>query len=378
VSKRNDSIRALLGAGVLLLLNSWSLPLGADGLDPRVPLRVVTARPAPRFEFPRQPSVVWQARALEPLLGAPVADADGDLVVAHASGLVVELDATGRTSGVVRAGSSLAFGPLVLASRRRLVVTGDAEAVVLLPSGRIESKTKLSFRDFDSRALAIATADGGALIAAGARFARIGPTGALTARGSTREAIRGLFEWHGLAVLVERGGRVLGLGHAGDPFDIANLGRPVRACELHGDRLLALVADRDLVELGLETRAERTLWSDPPLVPRDVFLLPSGDLRLATSANLLVALDAAGREAFRLPQPGTTAEALVQVIGDARGTMLVATSGLDLRLVSESGEDTYLPGTACPDPLRPTRLSKGLVVASCRSGLLFGLSDKAR
>ena len=378
MSKRNDAGRGLFRCGVLFVVALLSPELDAEGVDPRVPLRIVTARPSPRFELARQATVVWQARVLEPLLGAPVADGDGDIVIAHASGLVVELDRNGRARGTVRAGSSLALGPVLLASGRRLVVTGDAEAVVLLPSGRVESRSKLSFRDLDSSALAIATSDGGALVAAGARFARIGPTGSLTARGSTSESLRGLFEWHGLGVLVERGGRVLGLAHAGDPFEIANLGRPVRACELHGDRLLALVADRDLVELGLDTRVERTLWSDPPLVPRGVFVLPNGDVRIAASPNLMVALDSTGREAFRVQQPGTNSEAFVELLGDARGAMLVATSGLDLRLVGETGEVTEVPGTACPDPFRPTPLSKGLVVASCRSGLLFGISDKAR
>jgi hypothetical protein len=378
VSMRNDSARGLVLSGVLFFTALLSPTLAADGVDPRVPLRIVTARPTPRIELFRQPTVVWQARVLEPLLGPPVPDRDGDLVVAHASGLVVELDANGRAKSTVRAGSSLALGPVLLTSGRRLVVTGDAEAVVLQPSGRVESRSKLSFREIDASALVTATSDGGALVAAGARFARIGSTGSLTARGGTSESLRGLFEWHGLGVLVERGGRVLGLGHAGDPIEIANFGRPVRACELHGDRLLALVADRDLVELGLDTHVERTLWSDPPLVPRDVFVLPNGELRVAASGNLLVALDSSGREAFRVPQPGTTSEVFVDLLGDARGAMLVATSGFDLKLVGETGEVTDIAGTACPDPLRPAPLKKGLVVASCRSGLLFGISDKAR
>ena len=65
-------------------------------------------------------------------------------------------------------------------------------------------------------------------------------------------------------------------------------------------------------------------------------------------------------------------------LGDARGAVLVATSGLDLRIISETGEGLEIPGTACPDPLRPVAFGKGLAVASCRSGLLFGVSDKGR
>jgi hypothetical protein len=386
VSKATNRTKRLLAAGLALALVVSAEVLRADGVDPRVPLRIVTGRPRPAFEFSQKPAIAWQARLLEPILGAPVAD-ENALVVAHASGLVVELDANGRTRRTVRAGSSLALGPVLLASRRRMVVTADAEAVILLPSGRIESKQKLSFRELDSSAIAIATSDGGALIGAGARFARIGPTGSLTALGSSRETLRGLFEWHGLAILVERGGLVLGLGHAGDPFEVANLGRSVRACELQGDRLLSLVGDRELVEVDLDTRAERTLWSDPPLVPRGVFVLPNGEVRLVASAGLVVALDTAGRETFRVTQPGASAEASVTLVGDSRGATLVATGGLDLRLVGATGDIVEIPATACPDPLRPTPFSSGagapgptreaLVVASCRSGLLFGISGKA-
>jgi hypothetical protein len=366
-------------AGTALLFAIAALPgeSHAERVDPKVPLRIVSGRPAVKIELVREPVLAWQARVLEPLLSAPVADTAATFVVAHASGLVVELDASGRTRRTVRAASNLAFGPILLASRRRLVVTGDAEAIVLLPSGRIESRQRLSFREIDASASAFATSDGGALVAAGARFARIGPTGSLTARGGTRESLRSVFEWKGLGVLVERGGRVLGLGHAGDVFELGNFGRTVRASDLRGDRLLALVGDRDVVALDLATRTQRTLWSEPPLVPRSIVLLPNGDLRVVAS-NLVVALDAAGREAFRVMQPGTIGESSIGLLGDARGAMLVAASGLDLRLVSETGDVTEIPGTACADPLTPAPLASGVVVASCRSGLLFGISGKER
>ena len=107
-------------------------------------------------------------------------------------------------------------------------------------------------------------------------------------------------------------------------------------------------------------------------------MLPNGDVRVVAGSNLLVALDPTGREAFRVAQPGLGSEASVALLGDAKGAMLVATGGLDLRLVDATGDVVEIPGTACPDPLRPTPLAKGLVVASCRSGLLFGISGRAR
>ncbi|HEX6767627.1 MAG TPA: hypothetical protein VF103_19140, partial [Polyangiaceae bacterium] len=371
--RSNGSRRALAKGAIAASMLFGATQLSAEGLDPKLPLPILTGRP-PAFErLPDAPAVAWQARLLEPLLAAPLAD-QGALVVAHASGLVVDLDASGRTKRTVRAGSSLALGPVLLTGRRRLVVTGDAEAVLLLPSGRIEARRKLPFRDVDANALALATTDGGALLGSGARFARLGATGSLTAGGSLRESLRGLFEWRGLSVLVERGGRVLGLGHAGDPYELRNLGRPVRACELRGDRLYVLAGERELVELDLDKNAERTLFSDPPLVPRGIFILPNGELRIASSSNVVVALDAAGRETFRVAQPSSGGDSTITLLGDSRGSMLVATGGLDLRLVGESGDALEIPGTACPDPLAPVPVSKSLVVASCRSGVLFGIS----
>lgn len=366
-----------VAAATALAFSLFAGKLAAEGTQPGVPVRLTRARPATRFELPPQPSVVWQARLLEPLLGAPVAADDGSLVVAHASGVVVALDRRGRVLRTVRAGSNLAFGPLLLQSGRRLVVTGDAEAVVLLPSGRIESRQKLSFRELDASATGISTSDGGALLAAGARFARLGPNGALTARGSVAETLRAVFEWRSESLFVERGGRVLALDHAGDPYELAHFSRSVAACELAGDRLFALVGERELVELTLPTRAFRTLWADPPLVPRELVVLANGEVRFVAS-GLLVALDTNGREAFRVQQPGASSEATSELFADARGSLLVATGALDLKLVTESGELVEIPGTACPDPLRPTPVSAGLVVASCRSGLLFGISGRAR
>jgi hypothetical protein len=373
VSKPNK----FLGAVFALAIVAHPRTINAESVDPKIPLRIVAGRPTVKVELPREPALAWQARVLEPLLSAPVVDTGPTFLVAHASGLLVEFDTNGRTRRTLRAASNLAFGPVLLASRRRLVVTGDAEAVVLLPSGRIESRQKLGFRELDSSASAIATSDGGALVAAGARYARIGPTGSLTARGDAREPLRALFEWKGLDILVERGGRVLGLGHAGDAFELGNFGRSVRASELRGDRLLALVGDRELVELDLASRAQRTLWSDPPLVPRGIVALPTGELRVVAS-NLVIALDPTGRETFRLTQPTSIGETSVAILGDARGAMLVATGGLDLRLVGGTGDAVEIPGTACVDPLAPAPLGNGVVVASCRSGLLFGISGKAR
>jgi hypothetical protein len=106
-------------------------------------------------------------------------------------------------------------------------------------------------------------------------------------------------------------------------------------------------------------------------------VLSNGDLRVVAS-NLVVALDGRGHEAFRVTGPSASGEATVTLIGDQKGAMLVATGGLDLRLVGATGDVQEIPGTACPDPLRATPLSKTLVVASCRSGLLFGISGRAR
>ena len=91
MSKPSNGSRLLLAVLAALGLSARAPELHANPSDPRVPLRIVTARPAPHGEFGAQAKLVWQARVLEPLLAAPVADGNS-LVIAHASGLVVELD----------------------------------------------------------------------------------------------------------------------------------------------------------------------------------------------------------------------------------------------------------------------------------------------
>ncbi|HEY3498774.1 MAG TPA: hypothetical protein VGK73_28985, partial [Polyangiaceae bacterium] len=63
---------------------------------------------------------------------------------------------------------------------------------------------------------------------------------------------------------------------------------------------------------------------------------------------------------------------------DPAGTVLAAFAGAPLVLVTAQGDASGVPGSACPDPLRPTPLGPGIVAATCRSGLIRGLSDRAR
>jgi hypothetical protein len=46
-------------------------------------------------------------------------------------------------------------------------------------------------------------------------------------------------------------------------------------------------------------------------------------------------------------------------------------------LVKANGEVQAVSGSACPEPLRPTPIGARKLALSCRSGLVFGVSDKA-
>jgi hypothetical protein len=64
------------------------------------------------------------------------------------------------------------------------------------------------------------------------------------------------------------------------------------------------------------------------------------------------------------------------VISDQRGAVAAVRGGSDALVLREDGSALRLDDTSCLDPFRPTP-TKGGIVFACRSGQLFGVSDKA-
>jgi hypothetical protein len=101
--------------------------------------------------------------------------------------------------------------------------------------------------------------------------------------------------------------------------------------------------------------------------------------RVIAGHSLLVELDAEGRELGRFPLPvGDSGSEISGLVLDGAGTSFAMVGGGTLLAVSPDGDAASVPGTGCPDPVRVTPVAPNRLVAACRSGLLRGLSDRAR
>jgi hypothetical protein len=369
-------------------------PVGAEPLDPTLPHRVSAVAPrgaavAARLDpsgtqlstvrLPTRPSIAFQVRLPGPIIGAPVADERGRLLVAHGSGRLTELDARGHTTFSIRLGSEPVGPPVLLGGELALAATRDATLVSIRRDGRIGTRLKLPFAELDGSLVASPTGDGGAIVAAGARYARVDATFSLTHAGSSSSPIAAVFAWRGSTLLVERDGRILARAGALDATELGRFGAPVAQVALAGDRLFALGGAHDLLVHDLAKRTTERRFSEPTLELRDLTLATNGSVRLLGGRGVLLEIDETGREMLRLAllPDGTGAEASA-LVADRAGTVLSVMSGAPLVFVTRDGDVLPVTGTGCPDPLRPTPLRDGAVLSGCRSGVLRLLSDKPR
>lgn len=367
---------------------------GAEGLNPELPQRFVTALPVghavserltptgtnqSRSPLPDRAQVGWQVRLAAPILHAPLALNGDRLLIAHGRGRISELDRAGRTVWSLRTGAELIGSPIALGSGDRLALTRDADVIRVSAEGRELGRDRLPVAEITASPVSIPTSDGGALVGIGARVVRLGPRGTFVWTTTTPDPVRALFEWRGHAVSVGRNGSVHLRPPVGDSREIANLALGIRAALRVEQSLWLLAVDHRLIELDLEKEKYVTRFSEPTLEFAELASGPSGSFRLLTRRGLLLGVDRQGHEIARsaLLLDAVAGEAAALVV-DPRGAALAAFAGAALVLVTPQGDTSAIAGTACPEPLRPTPLGPGLVVAACRSGLLRALSDKAR
>jgi len=328
--------------------------------------------------LPRPASVSFQTRLAPPIVGEPVASSGGAFVVAHGRDRVSALDASGHSVWSARLGAELASGPIPFGADAFLLVTRDARLFELSNAGVVREREELGWNAIDGAVLFAPTAEGGAVVATGARLARVAPRGARSFRTKLGVSLRAVFDWRGATLAVGRDGSIWLRGAAGDPLELGDFGAPVAEVMLARDRLFAL-SEHALESFDLPTRQRAPVWADPALALHDMALARGERVFLAAGRSTLVELDAAGRELARFTLPtGESGAELGNVVLDRTGALLVVANGSPLWSVTPEGEPTSLLGTGCPDALRPTPVADGRVVATCRSGLVRGLSDKAR
>lgn len=385
------SERCALGAALALLVGNAGAAPSEPGRDPSLPQRVVTgparalvasehvdaaASARTRTTLPVRAKVRYQVRLAAPLIGAPAADEAGNVIVAHGVERVTELDANGRTRWSLRLGREIAAAPLVLPNALAIIVTRDSSVFAISAGGRVVFERSISLGSDANGALLAPASDGGFYVASGERAVKLGADGTPLDSIDLGSALRGIFEWRGLMLAVTGRGTVLARATAGTPARYATFERPVRRVARSGDKLVAIVGERTLVELDLVSKRLTTKLEDPLLTPRDFGVVSEGELRILTQESLLLGTDREGRERLRSPLDELRGDAASgTLVVDGQGASAVALSGLDVMLVAPDGSVSSVPGTGCADPLRPTPTGPGRFTAACRSGVLFGVQS---
>jgi hypothetical protein len=328
--------------------------------------------------LPRAPSVAFQVRVAPPITGEPVADGAGGFALAHGRDRVTALDAKGRSLWSVRLGSELASGPLPFGAGNYLLVARDGRLFELSSAGAVTERAALPWNDLDGVVLYAPTGEGGAVVANGSRLARVEPDGARGFHTKLKVIVRAVFDFRGATLAAGRDGSLWQRGMAGDARKFASFDAPVLQALLVGDHVLGLT-EHELLSLDLTTGRASVVWADPALELHDVASAEGKSTRLLAGRSLLVELDAAGHELGRFPLLGGEGGAEVTSIAvDRTGASVALTSGTSLLAITPEGDATSVAGTGCPDPVRVTPVAPNRLIAACRSGLLRGLSDRAR
>lgn len=387
------------GAGWFALIIALTSSGAADDFDPSLGVTVGAGAPRAlcassgldarssglsRVELPARPSPSYRVKLAAPITFAPAADEKGALIVAHGGGKLTEIDPRGRLSFSVRVGpDAAATGPVIGNDGLRWLVTLGGEVAGVSSEGRVRFRRPLTgFANLEG-ALATPLSTGGLALAAGNRLAMLDREGNMLWLVRSDEVTRALLERQGELLVVAADGKVLRRGAEGQLGAIADLGAGVDAAALSpaADELVAVLGQRELVVHELSSGKRRVLLSEPSLALTGALAVgAAGEVRVLAQGGLLIGLSRQGQEAFRAPlSPGAfgfVSHPPTPLI-DARGKSAVTLPDAGLALVSPSGELELVPGSACPEPLRPTPIGERTLVLTCRSGLVFALSGKA-
>jgi hypothetical protein len=358
--------------------------LGAGGKGSLAAAAGIDARNsgAVRVPLPRNPAPSFHVKLSAPISRPPVADAWGRLVVAHGAGKLSQLDADGRLEWSARVGpDSEASAPVIARDETRWLITQAGEAVGFGPGGRELFRESVSGLAESRDIELIPLASGGLAFSSARQLAELDRRGKLRWLGQAKAPLEFVLEAGGALIGVANSGQVLRRDAEGNLVSIAELGGRVSSAAIAPDqkRLFAIVDPGVLVELNLRTGSRRTLFSEAVLPISSLAVGARGELRLMASGRL-IAFDDEGHETFRAlvgSGPGPIGHTGPLVLVDSSGATALNLPDTGLLLVSASGDVQAVSGSACPEPLRPTPIGSRKLALSCRSGLVFGVSDKA-
>jgi hypothetical protein len=394
--KRTTTGPLTLIAGVLLL----SAPSGARDAQ-RVQRVVVGRGSAPatcegidasngyhaQNRFPEAPALVFRTRLSGGIGQAPASDAQGNLVVVHAEPRLSKLDATGRTLWSERLPGEASCAPVLTSAGTILLVTRDGEALFYSATGKLLAKRALPLSDPKRHGLAIPTDNGGALLASGSELIELDDHGAIVRKLHANGAVSAIAEANAALIAVSDNGSVQVARASGDLEPIGSFGGNLsEGAAVSAGKVFAVVDGHRWSALDLTTGQVETLANEPSLMlTGPVALLDAPSAALVADGGLLSIRAKNGSESARIAlhtasqgfEPAVRGLRAALVVSDQRGAIAAVRSGNDAVVLREGGNAQRLEGTSCLDPFRPTPTLTGIVFA-CRSGQLFGFSDKAR
>ena len=340
-----------------------------------------------RVSFPTAPELVFRTRLTGGIGQAPASDAQGNLIVVHAEPRLSKLDAKGRTLWSERLASEASSAPVLTSAGSILIVTRDGEALFYSSAGKLQAKHALPFADPRRRSLAIPTSNGGALLANGSDLFELDESGAVVRKLHGSGALSTIAEANTALIAVSDNGRVQIAHSTGDLALLGSFGGNVsEGAAVSAGKLFAIVDGHKWCALDLTTGQVVTLASEPGLTltgpvamleaPAAALVADGGFVSIRAkdgSEGARTALSAAVGQGF---DPSARGLHAALVVSDQRGAIAAVRSGSDALILREGGNALRLDDTSCLDPFRPTPSATGIVFA-CRSGQLFGISDKA-
>ncbi|HYQ40848.1 MAG TPA: PQQ-binding-like beta-propeller repeat protein [Polyangiaceae bacterium] len=339
-----------------------------------------------RADFPAQPEVTFRTRVPGGIGQAPASDAQGNLIIVHSEPRVSKLDAKGRMLWSERLTSEASSAPVLTSAGTILIVTRDGEALFYSSAGKLQARRALPLGDPRRRSLTIPSDSGGAWLASGGELFELDERGALVRTLRASGNLSSIAETSGVLVAVSDNGNVQAARTTGDLEQLGSFGGKVpEGAAVGAGRLFAVVDGHKWSSLDLQTGRASILANDPNLpLSGPVALLTPPSAALIAGGGFISIRGSDGAEVGRaaLSAVGQGVDVALGplrpalVISDRRGTLAAVQSGIDALVLRAGGNALRFEETSCLDPFRPTP-TKGAIVFACRSGQLFGVSDKA-
>ena len=339
-----------------------------------------------RIRFPAAPEIAFRTRLTGGIGQAPASDAQGNLIIVHAEPRLSKLDAKGRILWSERLGSEASSAPVLTSAGAILIVTRDGEALLYSSAGKLEARRVLPLSDPRRRSLAIPTGNGGALLASGSDLLELDERGTIVRHLRGSGTLGTIAEANAALIAVSDNGSVQVARATGDLQLIGSFGGNVpEGAAISAGKVFAVVDGHKWSALDLTTGRVVTLANEPGVaLTGPVAVLDAPSAALVADGGFVSLRGKDGAESARVAlsagtqgfDPALRGLRPAVVISDQRGAVAAVRGGSDALVLREDGSALRLDDTSCLDPFRPTP-TKGGIVFACRSGQLFGVSDKA-